>query len=239
MPFWQLLLFVLFAAIAAEGSEILVGLSAMHAGWFPAFATALIFLVLGMLIGFPPLALALLVGYTASTGPAFADMAYDLKAGWILRGRGANPEFEKAGRQQQYFAELLGFACAIVFLLIFHKAYFRADLFPPVDRVFVKTIAAGTSPEVLKWLAIWAIPGALIQLIGGPKRQMGVLFATGLLINYPIAGVTAAVALIIRFILMKIYGEKIRGTMYILAGGFIAGSALVSFGTGTIKALKT
>jgi len=172
MPFWQLLLFVLFAAIAAEGSEILVGLSAMHAGWFPAFATALIFLVLGMLIGFPPLALALLVGYTASTGPAFADMAYDLKAGWILRGRGANPEFEKAGRQQQYFAELLGFACAIVFLLIFHKAYFRADLFPPVDRVFVKTIAAGTSPEVLKWLAIWAIPGALIQLIGGPKRQM-------------------------------------------------------------------
>ena len=239
MPFWQLLLFVLFAAIAAEGSEILVGLSAMHAGWFPAFATALIFLVLGMLIGFPPLALALLVGYTASTGPAFADMAYDLKAGWILRGRGANPEFEKAGRKQQYFAELLGFACAIVFLLIFHKAYFRADLFPPVDRVFVKTIEAGTSPEVLKWLALWAIPGALIQLIGGPKRQMGVLFATGLLINYPIAGVTAAVALIIRFILMKIYGEKIRGTMYILAGGFIAGSALVSFGTGTIKALKT
>lgn len=239
MPFWQLLLFVLFAAIAAEGSEILVGLSAMHAGWFPAFATALIFLVLGMLIGFPPLALALLVGYTASTGPAFADMAYDLKAGWILRGRGANPEFEKAGRQQQYWAELLGFACAIVFLLIFHKAYFRADLFPPVDRVFVKTIEAGTSPEVLKWLAIWAIPGALIQLIGGPKRQMGILFATGLLINYPIAGLTAAVALIIRFILMKIYGEKIRGTMYVLAGGFIAGSALVSFGTGTIKALKT
>lgn len=239
MPFWQLLLFVLFAAIAAEGSEILVGLSAMHAGWFPAFATALIFLVLGMLIGFPPLALALLVGYTASTGPAFADMAYDLKAGWILRGRGANPEFEKAGRKQQYFAELLGFACAIIFLLIFHKAYFRADLFPPVDRVFVKTIEAGTSPEVLKWLAIWAIPGALIQLIGGPKRQMGVLFATGLLINYPIAGLTAAVALIIRFILMKIYGEKIRGTMYILAGGFIAGSALVSFGTGTIRALKS
>lgn len=239
MPWWQLILFVLFAALAAEVSEVLVGLSAMHAGWFPAFATALIFLVLGMLIGFPPLALALLVGYTASTGPAFADMAYDLKAGWILRGKGANLPFEMAGRKQQYWAEILGFACAVVFLLIFHKAYFKADLFPPVDRVFVKTIEAGTSPEVLKWLLIWAIPGAVIQFVGGPKRQMGVLLATGLLISYPIAGVTAAVALIIRFVLMKIFGEKIRGTMYVLAGGFIAGSALVSFGTGTIKALKT
>jgi uncharacterized oligopeptide transporter (OPT) family protein len=238
MPLWQIILFVVFAALAAEVSEIIVGLSAMHAGWFPAFATALIFLVLGMIIGFPPLALALLVGYTAATGPAFADMGYDLKAGWILRGRGKHPEFEKAGRVQQYRAELLGFGCAIVFLAIFHSAYFKADLFPPVDRVFVKTIEAGTSPEVLRWLLIWAIPGALIQAIGG-RRQMGVLLATGLLINYPIAGWTAAIALITRVILIKAFGkEKIQGTMYVLAGGFIAGSALVSFGTGTVNALR-
>ena len=239
MSVWQIILFVIFAAVAAEISEIIVGLSAMHAGWFPAFATALIFLVLGMLIGFPPLALALLVGYTAATGPAFADMGYDLKAGWILRGRGKYPEFEKAGRRQQYWAEILGFACAVVFLAIFHGAYFRADLFPPVDRVFVKTIEAGTSPEVLRWLLIWAIPGALIQALGGARRQMGVLLATGLLINYPIAGWTAVVALITRVILYKAFGkEKVQGTMYVLAGGFIAGSALVSFGTGTVSALR-
>ena len=131
MPLWQLLLFVLFAAVAAELSEIIVGLSAMHAGWFPAFATALIFLVLGMILGFPPLALALLVGYTAATGPAFADMGYDLKAGWILRGRGGYPDFEKAGRLQQYRAELLGFACAIVFLFIFSKRTLNRTSFLP------------------------------------------------------------------------------------------------------------
>jgi len=238
MPLWQIIVFVIFAAAAAEISEIIVGLSAMHAGWFPAFATALIFLVLGMIIGFPPLALALLVGYTAATGPAFADMGYDLKAGWILRGRGAYPEFEKAGRRQQYWAEILGFACAVIFLAVFHQAYFKADLFPPVDRVYVATIQAGTSPEVLKWLLIWAVPGAIIQALGGPRRQMGVLLATGLLINYPIAGWTAAVSLIARVILIRTFGEKIQGTMYVLAGGFIAGSALVSFGTGTIKALR-
>ncbi|MBP7494487.1 MAG: OPT/YSL family transporter, partial [Spirochaetales bacterium] len=152
MSFGQLLLFIVFAAIAAEVSEIMVGLAAMHAGWFPGFATALIFLVLGMLMGFPPLSLAFLVGYTASTGPAFADMGYDLKAGWILRGSGEHPEFEMAGRFQQFWAKMLGAVCAIVFLLIFYKAYFGSNLFPPVDRVFVATIKAGASPEVLKWL---------------------------------------------------------------------------------------
>jgi uncharacterized oligopeptide transporter (OPT) family protein len=238
MSFGMLLLFVLFAAVGAMGSELLVGLSAMHAGWFPAFATALIFLVLGMIIGFPPLALAFLVGYVASTGPAFADMGYDLKSGWILRGSGKYPEFEKEGRKQQYMAELLGFAAAIVFISIFYGAYFSQDLFPPVNRVYVATIEAGATVEVLRWLLIWAVPGAIIQAIGGPRRQMGVLLATGLLINYPIAGWTAAVALITRAILLRVYGDKLKGPMYILAGGFIAGSALVSFGTGTASALR-
>lgn len=238
MPLWQLVLFVVFAAVAAEMSEILVGLSAMHAGWFPAFATALIFLVLGMIIGFPPLALVLLVGYTASTGPAFADMGYDLKAGWILRGQGKHPEFEKQGRLQQYWAEILGFACAAVFILVFYRAYFEADLFAPVSRVYVATIEAGATPEVLRWLLIWCIPGAVIQLIGGPSRQMGVLLATGLLIFNPTAGWTALVALAIRAILMRVYGEKLRKPMYVLAGGFIAGSAIVSFLTGTAGALR-
>lgn len=227
--------FVIFAAIAALVSELIVGISAMHAGWFPAFATALIFLVLGMVIGFPPLPLAFLVGFTAATGPAFADMAYDLKTGWILRGSGKYPEFEKQGRRQQYFAEMLGFAVAAVVILLFYKNYFTQDLFPPVDRVFVATIEAGTSSEVAKYLLMWAIPGAIIQLIGGPARQIGILFATGLLINYPIAGWTALVALAIRAILLKKYGKTIQSPMYVLAGGFIAGSALTSFGTATLK----
>lgn len=34
----------------------------------------------GMLIGFPPVALTLLAGFSAATGPAFADMGYDIAA---------------------------------------------------------------------------------------------------------------------------------------------------------------
>jgi len=227
--------FIVFAAVAALVSELIVGISAMHAGWFPAFATALIFLVIGMVIGFPPLPLAFLVGFTAATGPSFADMGYDLKTGYILRGSGKYPEFEKQGRRQQYFAELLGFAVAAVVILLFYKSYFMKDLFPPVDRVYAATIKAGASPEVALYLLLWAIPGAIIQLIGGPARQIGILFATGLLINYPIAGWTALVSLAIRAILLWKYGERIQSPMYVLGGGFIAGSALTSFGTATLK----
>lgn len=235
MPVGQLISFVIFAA--AGLSEMIVGLAAMHAGWFPAFATVLIFLTVGMLIGFPPLALALLVGYTASIGPAFADMDYDLKAGWILRGKGANPAFEMEGRRQQYWAEILGLVTVAAFVLIFYKGYFTAGLFPPVSKVFVATINTGSVSGIGKWLLIWAIPGAIIQFIGGSKRQLGILLSIGLLIFYPIAGWTAVVALIIRAILLKTYGKKIENSMYVIAGGFIAGSAIVLFTTGTLKAL--
>ena len=84
-------------------SELIVGVSAMHSGWFPGFATALLFLIIGMMLGFPTLPLAILAGFTASTGPAFSDMGNDLKAGWLLRGKGVDPELEKAGRKRQYF----------------------------------------------------------------------------------------------------------------------------------------
>jgi len=66
---------------------------------------------------------------------------------------------------------------------------------------------------------------------------LGILLSTGLLIFNPIAGWTAVVALITRAILLKKYGKGIEKPMYVLAGGFIAGSAIVSFGTGTVKAL--
>ncbi len=228
--------FVLFASFAALVSELIVGVSAMHAGWFPAFATALIFLVLGMLIGFPPVALAVLVGFTAATGPAFADMGYDLKAGWILRGRGAHPEFERQGRRQQFWAELLGFTVAAVFVLLVHQRYFQADLLPPVDRVYAATIAAGANPSLAVSLLVWAIPGAIIQALGGPSRQLGILFATGLLIVSPAAGWTAAVALMVRFLLTRRFGKDAETPMYVAAGGFIAGSALMGFGVGAWRA---
>ena len=99
----MLIAFIIYAAFAALVHELIVGLAAMHAGWFPAFAVALITLTIGIQIGFPPVALTLLVGFSAATGPAFADMGYDLKAGFMLRGNGTDPAFELEGRKQQLY----------------------------------------------------------------------------------------------------------------------------------------
>jgi uncharacterized oligopeptide transporter (OPT) family protein len=235
MSFPSLAGFAVYAAVAALASELLVGIAAMHSGWFPAFATAFVFLLVGMALGFPPVPLAFLVGFTASSSPAFADMGYDLKAGWILRGEGRDPDLERAGRRAQLEAELLGIGVAAVAVYFLHASYFERDLFPPWDRVAAATISAGASPELAQALALWAIPGALLQAIGGPARQLGVLFATGLLIHFPAAGWTAMASLAIRFFLTRRYGASAEGPMYVLAGGFIAGSALTSFGAATLK----
>lgn len=230
----MLICWIIFAAIAAEISELMVGISAMHAGWFPGFATALIFLVLGILMGFPPLALGILVGYTASTGPAFADAGYDLKTGWLLRGKGKDKDYEIFGRRQQFIADLLGEAVALVVVAVSYSKYFSQELFPPVDKVFAAAIQAGAQPWIWKYLLLWGVVGAIIQFIGGAEKQLGILFATGLLILNPKAGFAVIIAIIIRVILERTYGKKIQTPMYISAAGFIAGSTLYSFFTSTM-----
>ena len=236
MSIAMFILWVLFAAFAALASELIVGISAMHSGWFPGFATALIFLIVGMLIGFPPLALGILAGYTAATGPCFSDMAYDLKCGYILRGEGKDPELEKVGRQQQFYAELFGFAVAFVMALLFANKYFDQGMFVAVSNTYKSTIEAGTSMEVAKWLLIWAVPGAVIQWLGGHK-QIGILFATGLLVGSTINGITILVALLIRYIAVKRNPEN-EATLTILGAGALAGSALYSFFTATLGLVK-
>ena len=230
----QLVAWLLFAAFAAISSELVCGLSSMHSGWFPAMATALIFLIVGIMMGFPAMPLAILVAYTASTGPAFCDMQTDLKCGWILRGRGANPEFEKAGRKQQFISELLGYGVAFVMVLLLANTYFDQGLFGPTTTTFIATIDAGANAEVAKWLLIWAIPGAVLQLIGGP-RQLGIMFATGLLIGNTRNGLTVLVALLIRIVATRWDKKKAQDLLYILGAGCIAGSALYSFFASTLK----
>lgn len=231
----RLVVFILFAGVAALVHDLVVGISAMHSGWFPAFATALIFLVLGVLIGFPTAPLALLAGFTASTGPAFADLGYDFKTGWIIRGRGTDPAAELEGRRQQFIAAMLGFVVAAAFVWVVHGRYFSRDLLPPADRVYAATIAAGSSRDLLAHLLLWAVPGALVQLAGGTSRQIGVLFATGLLIDNGVAGWTALAALAVRRILERRFGGAADAPMHILAGGFLAGSAVTSFASATVK----
>lgn len=233
MGFIQLIIWIVFAAFAAIASELVVGISAMHSGWFPGFATALIFLIVGMLIGFPAMPLGILVAYTSATGPAFSDMAYDLKCGYILRGCGADPELEAEGRKQQYISELIGFVVAFVLVAIMAKQYFAQGLFAPVDATFAATIEAGAGGEVAKWLIIWAIPGAIIQFLGG-SRQVGILFATGLLVGSTINGLTILIALLIRYILVK-RNKEVEQTLNILGAGSLAGAALYSFFTATLS----
>ena len=225
----MLLLFVLYAAFAAYVHELIVGLAAMHSGWFPAFAVALITLIIGMLIGFPMPALALLVGFSAATGPAFADMGYDLKAGYLLRGNGADPTFELEGRRQQLFAAMFAFVVAGLVVLVSYQSYFAQNLVAPVDKVYAATIKAGVAPGVAWQLFLWAIPGAILQFIGGPKRQIGVLFATGLLINFPMAGWAVLAGIVCRLIWEKLRGSTGEGDMEVFAAGIIAGDAIFSF----------
>ncbi|MEJ0016473.1 MAG: OPT/YSL family transporter [Acetobacteraceae bacterium] len=230
----MLALFLVYAAFAALVHELIVGLAAMHSGWFPAFAVALITLVIGMLMGFPPVALALLVGFSAATGPAFADMGYDLKAGYMLRGHGSDPAFERAGRRQQLFAAMFAFVIAGIVVLVAYPGLFAQNLVAPVDRVYVATIKAGASADVAWALAMWAIPGAIIQFLGGPKRQLGVLFSTGLLIPFPLAGWAVLAGIACR-VLWERFGRA-EG-MEVFGAGVIAGDALFAFFTSTWKAI--
>jgi uncharacterized oligopeptide transporter (OPT) family protein len=224
----MLIAFVVYAAFAAFVHELLVGLAAMHSGWFPAFAIALITLLVGVLIGFPPPTLALLVGFSAATGPAFADMGYDLKAGFMLRA-GHGPAFEAEGRRQQLYAAMAAFIVAIVVVGLTWQGYFAQNLIPPVDRVYVATIKSGIAGPAALSMLLWAIPGALLQLLGGQRRQLGVLFATGLLIAAPLAGWAVLAGIICRQIWMASRGPAGQTIMEVFAGGVIAGDALFSF----------
>ncbi|MEB8342270.1 OPT/YSL family transporter [Streptomyces endophyticus] len=219
---------VLFAAFAALVHELIVGLAAMQSGWFPSFAVTLIFLVFGLLIGIPSVPLALLVGYVSATGPAFADMGYDLKAGWLLR-RDHQPwdPFEREGRREQFRAALIGFAAALVVVAVLWQSYFKQGLIPPVAKVYADTVKNGLGePGVLRTLLIWAIPGALIQLIGGTKRQMGVMLATGLLILTPHACWLVLAALAVRVGYRKWRGPRADEELNLIGAGLIAGSSL-------------
>ncbi len=236
MSVGMLILFLIYAAFAALIHEIIVGLAAMHAGWFPAFGVAVVTLAIGILIGFPPIALTLMVGFTAATGPAFADMGYDLKAGYILRGYGADPAFEKDGRKQQLLAAMFAFFVAGFVVLLTYRFYFANNLVAPINRAYASAIKAGSTIEVAKALTLWAIPGAVLQFLGGPKRQMGVLLATGLLLGGALAGFAVLVGIVLRLLWTQYAPAERRSDMEVFAGGVIAGDALFAFFTSTWKA---
>lgn len=234
MPAWQLATFVVYAALAAYVHELIVGLAAMHSGWFPAFAVALITLLIGMLLGFPPAALGVLTGLSVATGPAFADMGYDLKAGFVLRGRGQDAAFEAEGMRQQFLAASVAFAVALLVVAFSWQGFFTGGLMPPVARVYAATIQSGVAPGVAGSLLLWAVPGGLLQLVGGSRRQLGVLLSTGLLIANPVAGWGVMAGMAVRLWWERGLGRP-AGGLDVIAAGFIAGDALLSFGEAMLK----
>lgn len=223
----EMIIWVLWSAFSSIVAMLLVGMSAMHSGWFPAFAISTIFMTVAIFIGFEPLAIAVMTGFIGSVGPCFADMGYDLKSGWILRGNGKDKEYEKYGRKQQIIIEAIGGIIGILIVLLFSKALMSQNIMPPISKVFATTITAGADPVILKEMLIWAIPGAIIQFISGTK-MIGVLFATGLLLNNPIYGIGVLIAVTVR----AIFGTKF---MEGRDAGLIAADGLFGFVTNLIK----
>ncbi|HKU99543.1 MAG TPA: OPT/YSL family transporter [Vineibacter sp.] len=234
----MLVAFIVYGTFAAFVHELIVGIAAMHSGWFPAFAVALISLLIGILLGFPPEALVVLAGFSAATGPAFADMGYDLKAGYLLRGEHSHSAFEREGRREQMIAGMVGFGVAVVVVALSHQIFFANNQTAPINAAYVAAIKAGISSETARNLALWAIPGALLQLVGGARQQLGVLFATGLLIASPMAGWMVALGIGCRLLAARRLGATAKERLEVLAGGVIAGDALYSFFAGVTQSLR-
>ncbi|MCX8184561.1 MAG: hypothetical protein RMI56_06780 [Sulfolobales archaeon] len=234
----MLLLWVIYFGFQAWFTTLICALSGMYAGWFPAFATALAALVISLVFGFPPLAAGIGVAYVAATGPGMADLSYDLKTGWILRGEGRDPEFEKIGRKWQFYAKILSLAISLTMIAVFYRAYFAGlNLFPPAARTLAATAKAVADPELARWLLTWAPLGFVLQLLGGPERQIGILLATGLMISNPPAGIAVLVTVAARLALIKTLGvEKLRDVFYVGGAGAVGGSAIVSFIVYTLRA---
>ena len=227
----KMILWVSWTTLSSVIAPILVGICAMRSGWFPAFAITTIFLSIGLFMGFPPMALAILTGYVACTGPCFADMGYDLKTGWILRGKNSCIPYELEGRREQLLSEIIGALVGFAIVALFMGMYFKAGTLPPVSRVFAATLEAGQNPEILGQLLKWGGLGAIVQFAFGPQKTVGVLLATGLLINSPMYGLGVLAAVLYR----ACFGSE---KMEMRESGLIAGDGIYSFALAVMKAFQ-
>ncbi len=222
LPAPQLVLWIAFAALAALLHTIIVGYCAMLSGWFPSFAVAIALLLIAALLRFPLPALALLAGYVLSTGPQFADLGYDLKSGWIIRGRGDDAGREAAGRRQQFWLQQLGALAGVATVALAFGAYWKLGLVPPMSRVMATTIGLTSDASLLRELAAGAGLGIIAQIAGGGRRAVGILLATGLLLDNVIYGYALAAALVVR----AVWGKT---AMSVRAPGLIAGDGIAGF----------
>jgi len=228
MGLLQAVLWVAFAGFASVIVMVLVGTAAMHSGWAPAFAVVTICLTIGLIMSFPPVPLAVLVGYIGSVGLPLNDTGVGLKAGWLIRGQGKDKEYEAYGRKQQVIIKQVGAVVGILVAVTFGMILIRGGIIPPMSRFYAYTVLEVVSPALIRDLAIWAIPGAVLQAIFGNK-SVGLMLATGLLVNNPIFGIAVLAAIALRLVVGTKYME-------IRAPGLIAGDGLYGFGLNIFRA---
>ena len=77
------------------------------------------------------------------------------------------------------------------------------------------------------------VAGAIIQFLGGPRRQLGILLATGLLLLFPLAGWAVLIGIVCRVVWERFAKAE---AMEVFGAGVIAGDALFAFFTSTWKA---
>jgi len=222
MGLMQAALWVAFTGFTSVVVMILVGTAAMHSGWAPAFAVVTICLTLGLILGFPPVPLAVLIGYIGSIGLPLNDTGVGLKAGWLIRGKGADKEYEAYGRRQQVIVKQIGAVIGILMAVTFGLMLMRGGVIPPMSIFYAYTVLEVVNPALIRELAIWAIPGAVLQAAFGNK-SVGLMLATGLLISNPIFGIAVLAAIAVRLVIGTKYME-------IRAPGLIAGDGLYGFG---------
>jgi uncharacterized oligopeptide transporter (OPT) family protein len=222
-------LWVGFAGAAALVHTIIVGSCAMLSGWFPSFAVAIALILIAALLRFPVAALALVAGYILSTGPQFADLGYDLKSGWIIRGRGTDADRERRGRRQQVWLQEVGALVGIVTAALAFTAYWRLGLVPPMSRVVAATVEVAVTPSLAAELAAGALMGAVVQAVGGARRALGILLATGLLLDNVLYGYALVAALLLR-------ARLGTARMGVRAPGLIAGDGLAGFASAIVRA---
>ena len=116
--------------------------------------------------------------------------------------------------------------------MLFANMTLNQGLIPASSTTFATTCQAVANPELIKTLLIFAIPGAIVQLVGG-KHMIGVLFATGLVINSPIYGIGVLGTVVVRLIFKK----KGDDFMNCRDAGLIAGDGLYGFFSSLIKML--
>ena len=213
----NMILWILYVGISTLITMLLVGTASMHSGIAPSFAVVTLFLTIGIILGFEPIALAIMVGYVSCVGMVFADTGIGLKTGHIIR----NGIDEAYGRRQQTIMKFLGVIIGVIMAFFFGSYIIDGGAIPPMSIFYARSVSDSIDITLFLDLLMWSIPGAILQFIFGNK-QVGLMLATGLLIGNGLFGAFILITLLFR---IK-FGVK---TMAVRGPGLIAGDGLWGF----------